>query len=123
MDKILILLKKHLKAILSAAAVPLLAGAWSVFIRPQIVMAADLEEVVDSIEQVSVSVEKTDQQVKDLTSSLQILVNEQKEIRIDYLKDNIRELEIKDMKQGLSPDEAYQLKDYNDRLSKLERHR
>lgn len=75
---------------------------WGVFIRPQIVMASDLQTVVDSVERLEQKVDQTATMVEKLASN-QI---RQQEL---YYEDQIRILEVTQSERPLSATETQRL--------------
>ena len=106
--------KKHAGLIVSTFGLALVGTIWSVFVRPQVVMASDLQEV-------NMQVQEVKAEVAGLRSSIDLVNVNQVEFRIDYLQDRIRELEAKQAGKKLSEEETYRLSDYRDRLAKAQR--
>lgn len=106
--------KANFGPVMTAVTISAVASIWTVFVRPQIVMAGDLQEVKTEVTNVSVKVDK----LADTVNSLAI---SQAEIRVDYLQDRIRELEAQKAGRTLSADETYRLAEYRDRLQQASR--
>jgi TolA-binding protein len=106
--------KKYAGLIISTFGLSVIVTIWSVFVRPQVVMASDLQEVNTQVQAVKL-------EVSELKTSVNLVNINQVEFRIDYLQDRIRELEAKQAGKRLSEEETYRLSDYRDRLSKAQR--
>lgn len=106
--------KKHASLIISTFGLAFVGTIWSVFVRPQVVMASDLQEVHMQVQEVKA-------EVVNLKASIGLVNMTQVEFKIDYLQDRIRELEAKQAGKKLSEEETYRLSDYRDRLAKAQR--
>ena len=106
--------KKYASLIISTFGLAIVGTIWSVFVRPQVVMASDLQEVNTQVQAVKA-------EVSELKTSVNLVNINQVEFRIDYLQDRIRELEAKQAGKRLSEEETYRLGDYKDRLGKAQR--
>lgn len=102
---------KHVGSIATSVALAVIASIWAVFVRPQLVMASDLATVAEEVQNVN---KKVDQ----LSDAVNALAVAQIGAHIDYLQDRIRELTVKERDSRLTPDEAYRLSEYRDRLEK-----
>jgi len=84
---------------------------WTAFIRPQLVLAADLAPVKDKVHRIH-------QQVQANSETGQHIKIQLFEIRIENYQEKIRELESK---ATITVEEDYRLKEYRDKVEKLER--
>lgn len=105
---------KYVTPVVGAVSFAILTSIWTVFVRPQMVMASDLQQVADSVGEVN-------KKVSVLTVQLSALTISHMESQIDYLQDKIRELEATSHSRALQADEAYRLSEYKDRLEKARR--
>lgn len=115
--------RKIVVSVLSGIALSIVATIWSVFVRPQIVMADDLQTVSKSVQAVDAKIVAVDQKVDkvaDTVSNLAVALADQ---RIETLQDRVRELDVKAKSRRLTPDEVYRLSDYRDKLEKAKQQR
>ncbi len=106
--------KNNFGPVMTAVTVSAVASIWTVFVRPQIVMTGDLQEVKTEVSNVSLKVDRLAEMVNSLAIS-------QAYIRVDHLQDRIRELEAAKVHRPLTSDEIYRLSDYKDRLQRAQR--
>lgn len=98
--------KKYAVTISLSLVLSIIAVLWSVFVRPQMVFASDLEEVS----------KKTDMN----TEVIQLIREEQIEFRIDYFEDQIRVLEAYKVDGKATQVDLYRLDKYRDDLEKMQ---
>lgn len=97
--------RQHAVKISVATLFVIIGSLWTVFVRPQMVFASDLEKVA--------------KQTEMNTEVIYQIRAEQIDFRIDYFEDQIRVLESMRIEKPLNPTEAYCLNKYKDDLDKM----
>lgn len=100
--------QQYVKTVVAVVTTISVGGLISV-ISAQVVTAADLAEVIYSVQKLEEKVDKTNASVELLAVGL---IDQ----RIDYFEDQIRAIEAQGRIRELSPDEAYRLDSYKDDL-------
>ena len=109
--------------VMSGITLSIVATLGSVFVRPQIVLADDLQEVSASVQEVNNKIIAVDAKVDRVTDAVNNLAISQVDQRIETLQDRVRELDVKSKAKKLTPDEQYRLSDYRDKLEKAKQQR
>lgn len=101
---------KYISHIALVATIGFFSTIWGI-LRPQFVMASDLQTVVQSMK-------RLEDKVADQGETIELLTMSIIEGRIDYFEDQIRSLDTQSKVRVLTPDEVYRLSRYKDDLQK-----
>jgi len=104
--------KKYFWHWFTPASLATIGIIWATFVRPQIVMASDLQKVVDSVERLETKVDDTATTVNKLARAQMM----QQQL---YYEDQIRILEVYSAERSLTPTEHQRLLRYKSDLRHL----
>ena len=104
--------KKYFKEVSAGVILAVMAAIWATFVRPQIVMASDLQVVSESVQRLEAKLDHT-------ISAVDKLAQGQIRQQILYYEDQIRILEVTASERALTPTETQRLLRYKSDLSHL----